>query len=203
MASRISLITFVIEYRHTCSISENMRADLINHRMNDYKLVMTENRNYVIRMNRGIGEEDLKYFIRNQFTVPVNSLGREVLHDPSFSTFHSLLLEKIITNELIENFLNRTSEESVHQPSTLTWTANKTALIELVYALHYSQAVNGGELGIKLLAELFEEIFNISLGNVYRAFHEIKNRNEPTLFIDFLKEELLNKVYSDDSFHPD
>ena len=46
------------------------------------------------------------------------------------------------------------------------------------------------------MTKAFERLFDIDLGDVYREFHAIKNRNEPTLFIDRLRDiiyEIIDK----------
>lgn len=203
IASKISLIAFIIEYMHTCAVSEQMKVDLINQTTTQFKQLMVENKVHVINMKRDLGENDLRFFIRNRFTAPVNNLGKIVLQDTEFLTYHSLLKEKILTQELIQNFLNTMSEKSRAPMTTLTWTGSKAGLIELMYSLYYSQAVNHGNLDVKYLTRCFEQFFNVQLGNVYRAINEIKNRNEPTIFLDKLKSVMENMIDEEDGFHPE
>jgi len=203
VASRIGFITFVIEYMHISTISVQMKDDLINQKSSYFKLIITENKNQIVRINRNMKEDDDKFYIRNKFTAPTNMIGNEVLLDPNFTTFHSLLKEKLLTYELIQKFLNNMSESAEKYLSPLVWTGSKAALTELMYSLYHAQSLNNGNLDIRLLTQTFEKIFNIDLGDVYRTFHEIKNRNEPTIFLEKLKSVILNKVEEDDRFHPE
>lgn len=82
-----------------------------------------------------------------------------------------------------------------HQ-NELVWTAPKTNLIELLYALHASNSFNDGKAGLKQVAEAFERIFQVSLGNYYRVFQDIRQRKiNQTVFLDQLKEKFLQRVH--------
>jgi hypothetical protein len=86
------------------------------------------------------------------------------------------------------------------QSSRLFWTGNKTELIELIYALQSSGAINSGTADIKEMASLFEQIFNIDLGNYYHTFIEIRARKgSKTKFIDKLEEALLRRFEESDA----
>ena len=79
--------------------------------------------------------------------------------------------------------------------SGFKWTESKAALVELIYAIYYSNALDRGNSSIKELAELFEYFFDIELGNIYHIFHELKYRKlEPAKFIDSLKSAFLRKI---------
>ncbi len=57
-------------------------------------------------------------------------------------------------------------------PVTMTWTANKRDLIELVSALHSAKCINCGNIKLQRLVELFETVFKIDL----EYFHPELNR---------------------------
>jgi hypothetical protein len=63
-----------------------------------------------------------------------------------------------------------------------------------MYALVEVGSCNDGNCEINQLAELFEKAFNIKLDKVYHTFFEIKERKQPTQFIDNLREALLRKI---------
>ena len=58
----------------------------------------------------------------------------------------------------------------------LNWTADKINLVELIYALFFSKCINNGNVKIKEIIEIFEDIFSIDLGEYYRTYVEIKRR---------------------------
>ncbi|STC93778.1 RteC protein [Chryseobacterium carnipullorum] len=57
---------------------------------------------------------------------------------------------------------------------TLNWTASKTALIELIYALHSQAVFEGGNIDLKVIAKTFGQTFNIDLGDFYHTYIELK-----------------------------
>jgi len=102
---------------------------------------------------------------------------------------------------VLENKTNNVESDynAFKNQSKLFWTANKTDLIELIYALHSSGAVNSGTADIKEMASAREQLFNIELGDYYRTFLEIRSRKiNQTKFIDKLKESLAHKMLESD-----
>lgn len=95
---------------------------------------------------------------------------------------------------MIENKDN--SEKSQRKPNIkLMWTGSKVALIELLYALQSEGVFNNGAVDLKDIAEYFEHIFEIDLGQYRRAFLEIRARkSERTKFITSLNETLLKRI---------
>jgi len=136
---------------------------------------------------------DMTYFIRSRSV-------EEPDRDISFSTYYDRLLAIILANHMLKEFyleeIGRLSNNSRSaMMSTLEWTATKTSLIELVYALKSVDAINHGKVDIKELASLFEKMFNINLGNFYRQFQEIRLRKKAkTPFLDSLKVTLEKRL---------
>ena len=146
--------------------------------------------------------------------------GKEDLHlfhdsllyfvEPDFSTSHDIMVAKIMSNDMLEVFLNTELEnlsKKANNPNcaqvgisgtgSLQWTESKTALVELIYAMQASTAINKGDVDIKELVSNFELIFNVKLTDIYRTYVELKNRSTPTKFIDNLKVSLLRKMEED------
>ncbi|TNF47573.1 MAG: hypothetical protein EP305_07560 [Bacteroidetes bacterium] len=68
-------------------------------------------------------------------------------------------------------------------------------LVELIYALHASGAINYGAADLKEIQESFELIFNYKMDDLYRSFHDIVNRKkEQVKFVNRLEEYLINRV---------
>lgn len=144
---------------------------------------------------------DHKYFIRKKLDIRLSLDSFVFESDSRFSTSHDYKVAKIMANDLLEVYLNdeliklnRQSEEQycIPTPKTkLMWTDNKTALIEMIYALHYKGSFNHSNADIKEISAYFEAVFSIELGDVYRTYLEIKNRSVRTKFLTGL-EELLN-----------
>lgn len=120
--------------------------------------------------------------------------------DHRFSTSHDYKVAKIIANDLIQVYLedqlyNKTQSGKSDTTQRLNWTASKTALTELIYALYSHGVFNNGNTDIKLIAKTFEEAFNIELGDFYHTFMELKARKiNRTKFLDSLCVALIKKM---------
>jgi hypothetical protein len=149
---------------------------------------------------------DEKYFLRGKYDIHLSIDTFFFTSDPEFNTSHDYKVAKILANDLLEVYLKdklatvERKEVTSHKTQVipkikLTWTANKTALIELIYGLHTQDAFDNGKADIKQIAEYFETIFNIDLGDYYRSYLEMRNRKaNPTKFLDSMKENLLKRM---------
>ncbi len=156
---------------------------------------------------------DEYYFLRGNDEVQLITDTSYYLTDDEFSTSHDNLVAKIQAYDLLINhyqqilgelrFLRKNGTKTngvsnFRRNRNLKWTASKTDLIELIYALHISGAIEEGRISIKQLAEACEEIFELEFDNIYRTYLEIKGRkNDRTKFLDKLKVSLTNKMDKD------
>lgn len=143
---------------------------------------------------------DEKLFVRGKYDIKLSLDTVYFETDHRFSTTHDYKVAKIIANDqiqvYIEDQLNNNNQKNSNT-SDLNWAANKTALTELIYALH-SQGVFGNA-DIKVIAKTFESIFNISLGDFYHTFMELKSRKiNRTKFLDSLRDALIKKMDEED-----
>ena len=67
-------------------------------------------------------------------------------------------------------------------------------MIELIYALHSNNSIDDGSKPIKEIAEIAEYVFDVEVGNIYRAAIDLKIRKNPTQFLDELKASLIKKL---------
>lgn len=133
--------------------------------------------------------------------------------DPTFTTPYSILLGKIIAVDNFTLFLNqelnqlrqeelfgRADDRQKMNQFKCRWTKSKTDLIELIYALHASNAVEDGKAEIKTMVALFENVFDIELQHPYRTYIEIRERSkERTKFLNELQMDLLTRMKLDDN----
>ncbi|KOS05760.1 tetracycline regulation of excision, RteC [Flavobacterium akiainvivens] len=145
---------------------------------------------------------DEKFFIRGNHDIRLWLDTFYFEADHRFSTSHDYKVAKIIANDLIqvylESRLNSLNLKKVSENS-LKWTASKTALTELIYALYSNGVFNNGNTDIKLIAKNFENAFNIDLGDFYHTFMELKARKiNRTKFLDNLCEALIKKMDEQD-----
>lgn len=122
--------------------------------------------------------------------------------DDLFSTSHDYRLSKLIAIEQYQKFLyqqrrNLVNGDAVHPSYPVTWTGNQSELIELIYALTESGALNNGNIEIKTAVNYFETMFQIDLKHFYNKFRDITNRKkERAVFLDKLKVSLDRRIES-------
>lgn len=154
--------------------------------------------------------KDTIYYVRQK---------KELLHlmdvnlnnfEPAFSSSHDYILAQTIANDRLVPFLKEQIESIIYQQKfphvedmgsfqarDFHWTDSKSALIELIYALHTNKSINQGKCDIRELTAYFEKAFNVKINDIYRGFQDIKSRNSQTKFIDSLKAALQNKIDED------
>lgn len=148
---------------------------------------------------------DTQYFLRKNKSIRIQFDCSGSFLDDQFSTSLDSTYAKFISYELIIKYCQNEIEKlaanvnlapgSNNVSSSLKWTASKIALVEIIYALDSLKVFNNGNADIKQIASSFETIFNIELGDYYRAFIEIKMRKKNnTKFLDSLQKALLNRI---------
>lgn len=152
---------------------------------------------------------DHKYFLRSKFDIKMSLDSYYFEADRSFSTSHDFKVAKILANDLIQLYLENqlvmidnkdNGEKSQRKPNLkMIWTSPKVALIELVYALHTEGVFNNGAADLKDIAEYFEHIFEIDLGQYRRTFLEIRTRKaDRAKFLTTLNKGLLKRMEDTD-----
>lgn len=145
---------------------------------------------------------DEKLFVRGKHDIRLWLDTFYFEADHCFSTSHDYKVAKIIANDLIqvylEDRLNNISQKK-SSDALLNWTASKTSLTELIYALYSHGVFNNGNADIKLIAKTFEDAFNIALGDFYHTYLELKSRKiNKTKFLDSLRDTLIRKMDEQD-----
>ena len=129
-------------------------------------------------------------------------------NDPQFSTSHDSWAAEVLAYDLLTLYLNKELNDLRQLKNNviveevkpailrdLSWTASKTDLIELIYALYFSGALWNGSTDIKKIIDICSELFNIDLGNYYKTYAQIKDRQkDSTKFLDKLKFNLIQKL---------
>lgn len=131
---------------------------------------------------RGATFLDEHYFVRGKIDIRLFPDTFSFFTDDKFSTSHDTTVATILAYDIlivhlkteINKLENINGMEATINPfekqSRLFWTANKTDLIELIYALHSIGAINSGTADIKKMASACEQLFNIDLGDYYRTY---------------------------------
>lgn len=157
---------------------------------------------------RGAMSMDEQYFVRGNRDLRMPLESFHFLIDDQFSTCQDGTVATIMAYDMLIVYLRKevddlnnnmepTKNTPMEKPSKLFWTGSKTDLIELLYALHASESINGGTVDIKEMASHFEHFYNIDLGNYYHTFIEIRSRKtSKTRFLDKLIELLNHRMES-------
>lgn len=148
---------------------------------------------------------DHKYFLWGKYDIrlTVDSFFFEA--DERFSTSHDFKVAKILAHDRLQVYLeeelsnlDRKETNMITQEAPkvkLYWTESKTALIELIYALHSHGAFENGRADIKNIAAAFEYLFGVELGDYYRTFLELRMRKTGrTKFLHSLINSLTKKM---------
>lgn len=169
----------------------------------------TQNNDFVNYMEQNHSYLDHQFFTRDfrnnfPFTPTIN-----YYQYPEFSTSHDMLWAKI---QAMYRFIHYIRERSqVLQPGNcrlfsekkhkvLLWSASKTALVELIYALYSDGAINHGTADLATIASSFEDFFNVKLDGIYKTYSEIKARKgERTKYLNELILNLEKKMVHDDN----
>lgn len=153
---------------------------------------------------------DDKFFLRGAGQFDLFSEDNILCLDPEFNTSHDMLASEVIVYDLLTEFykieLRNLKKMDAHCPEqevsrktkrqNIKWTGSKSELIELVYALHGMSVLDNGNIDIKEIVSLFEQMFNTSLGDFYRAYHDIRSRKiNQTKFLDKLKESFVKRLH--------
>jgi len=150
---------------------------------------------------------DKIYFLRNQDAdIPMNIACFYFERDVMFSTIYDYKIAKIMANDLLELYIksqlarlkeDAVTEHEIHRVFKIreTWTASKTDLVELIYALDAAKCINHGNINLKALASYLEDIFNVKIGDIYRIYMEIRERKgSRTQFLDSLNDKLTERM---------
>jgi hypothetical protein len=152
------------------------------------------------------GRTDLDefYFLRNTDSTKFLTDPFIINSDFHFSSSHDYLVSTILGNEMIEKYLTKSLfHETVlefNKPqnvnsSKLQWTASKTGLVELIYALQIGGVFNNGKAQVHDIAAIFQEQFDVKLINYYHTFNELRSRKKNrTAFLQNLRDDLAHKM---------
>src|SRR5690606_2703501 len=204
------VILFNIESKRPRGSSKPQKKYLDYHicKLQNY---FNDNLEFYQYFRRGGTSLDALYFIRGKDDIRLHPDNFHFYIDEKFSTSHDSTVAIIVAYDMLIVYLKQeidrlenksymeTSCQTSMEQSRLFWTANKTDLIELIYALHSSSAVNSGTADIKEIATACEQLFNIDLGDYYRTYLEIRSRKtNQTKFLDKMKNSLVSRMVNAD-----
>lgn len=150
---------------------------------------------------------DRQFFTRleHDFFLPNDGIIIDI--DKRYTTPSVYIFANVEALEMTRHYLKKkikslNSPQIKLQPkqSRLKWTSSKSDLIESIYALHSAGVFNNGKADLKEIAEYFEEIFDLDLGQYNRVFYDIRARkNNKTKFLDSLRDALIKRMKDTDN----
>lgn len=193
---------FTIESKRPRSTNEAQRQYFVT-QIDKLQEYFNNNQEFYHYYRSGATFLDEHYFMRRNAEIAFHLDTFHVLTDIPFSTSHDSSVAIILAyNQLIaysrkeigkldNSYKKTTGSHKGNSMPKLFWTSTKVDLIELIYALHASGAINRGAANINDIADSFEMLLETDLGDYYRTYTEIRSRKlHRTKFIDKLKESL-------------
>lgn len=191
--------------------SKKSQIKYLNKHIDKLQIYFNDNLEFYHYYRRGATFLDEQYFLRGKADIRLHPETFHFFTDQQFSTSHDSTVATILAYDMLivhlkkeidkldNNRMETTNSLNQTYSTKLFWTGHKTDLIELIYALQSSGAINSGTADIKEMALACEQVFNIDLGDVYRTFIEIRSRKiNQTKFLDKLKESLVQKMHDSD-----
>ncbi|MFL1012588.1 RteC domain-containing protein [Flavisericum labens] len=191
--------------------SSKFQVKYLNAQIDRLQVYFNDNLEFYHYYRRGATSLDDQYFVRGRSDLRMPTDSFHFFTDEQFSTCQDLTVATIMAYDMLivylqqeiaklENHTDNPKPHPMRQSSKLFWTGSKTELIELIYALQASGAINSGTADIKEMATHFEQAFNIDLGNYYHTFIEIRARKcSRTKFLDRLIEVLAKRLDESDA----
>lgn len=147
---------------------------------------------------------DSLYFLRRQADTEqyMETFSHEF--DPDFSTNCDFKVAKILANDMLTDYLEREIEALNNNNNIivssfgfpvikLTWKGTKAEFQEQILA--WDSAATFGDVPFTQLHSYMQNVFNIQVdGKLSRVLDDLKTRNEPTPFMNKLKNLLLRRM---------
>lgn len=179
-------------------MSDDEVKNLIEKKQRMFRHIFRENLDFVKYYRAGLTHLDNLYFIRGGNLGSFTKHSTNQLLDPEFNTSHDLIAANIMGYDLFQKyFVTKPELQPTFGPPNpkLKWTATKLDLVELIYAIQASGAINFGDADLKEIAMAMESVFQIQIGDLYRAFHDISNRKKEQIkYVSRLESDLERKI---------
>lgn len=129
---------------------------------------------FIAYYNTGIDTEDYKYFLReNKCILAYNPL----LSAQALSTGYDVIVAYMLAYRLlIENYDIHQKDQQQKKQSTLKWSGDKVAFVELISGLYSMRVVSGSSLDLKSITMELSSIFDVDIKDIYGKRKEIKLR---------------------------
>lgn len=168
----------------------------IEQKMDEINSILSLHKDLILYLELDHEHLDPQYFLRKNRYNNTLHRGVEFSFDPGYSTFHDGLVAFIFGYQMFYTYLEKQLEAllpSGHPMASLpklAWTGSKTALTELGFALYYSGAIGHGNTGLSTIMQFLEQASGLDLGDYHHTSIRLRNRSNPTKFLDKLQDSL-------------
>ena len=181
-------------------------TQVINDKIQEVSAFLSHHKDLVLYLELDSQAFDSQYFLRKNRGLYTYPGGHGHSFDPYFCTSHDGLVAQILGHQGFRNYLHnklaltdtRNSAPFTSHPR-IQWTGSKVALTELGFALYHSGAINHGNANLKSVMHFLEQVTELDLGDYHHTSIRLRNRSNPTKFVDQLKDSLLNWMAELDS----
>lgn len=196
-------LEFEIEFKNFSTHDDFV---IIENEIQSARKFLSYHQGFIVYMEMKRTDNDEFYFLRKDHynnEIPSSSIYS---YDKLFCTSYDSLWSEIQgTNRYIE-FLKRKITVNKNQSTisentshNINWTGSKVALTELAIALKYSGSLNNGNISFKDTILFLQDLFQTDLGEFHHTAMRLKNRSQPTKFIDNLKESVEHWIEKSDA----
>jgi len=200
----------LIYYRKLYNIEINRPAGIDKQReylseaLNDINKYNSKRLDFIRYYRSGSSHLDSLYFLRGKTDTGQYMETFSYEFDPKFTTNCDFKVAKILSNDMLSDYLEREIEAlndnnnitvgSFGFPAVkLTWKGTKAEFQEQILA--WDSAATFGDVPFTQLHSYMQNVFNIQVdGKLSRVLDDLKTRNEPTPFINKLKNLLLRRM---------
>lgn len=172
--------------------------------LNDINKYNHKRLDFIRYYRSGSSHLDSLYFLRGKMDTEQYMETFSYEFDPIFTTNCDFKVAKILSNDMLSDYLMRKIEALNDNNNIimgtfgfpaikLTWKGTKAEFQEQI--LSWDCAATFGDVPRTQLHSYMQNVFNIRVdGNLSRILDDLKTRNTPTPFIDKLKDALLRRM---------
>ncbi|MCB0447477.1 MAG: RteC domain-containing protein [Gelidibacter sp.] len=184
-------LAFELEFQN---LVLGMDQDFIIKKIEAINTFFSMHQDFGVYMGLELENRDAFYFTRKHKESLHYMHFQEYRFDPEFNTSHDLLLATMTANRRFLGFLqgkqkvlnvNNQGTEVIRTP--LQWTGSKASLVELGISLTHSGDINHGNAPKKEIILLLGDILGVDLRDHENTASRLKNRENPTRYLDYLK----------------
>lgn len=202
------IYSLLLKYTHQLSfkldypnLAYGMNGNIIQRKIEEVNAFLSQHQDMVLYIELEVNALDSQYFLRKnrQFNACPSRYGHSF--DSGFSTSHDGLIAQILGYQgflvYLQNKLvmpRADSKDVTLAIPHIDWTESKVSLTELGFALYYSGAINHGNTSLKSVMNFLEQVTDIDLGDYHHTSIRLRNRSNPTKFIDKLRNSLQNWI---------